>query len=243
MKHIDLNCDLAEGGAFDAALMPLISSCNIACGGHFGDNKTITEAVRLALKHQVNIGAHPSYPDPKNFGRKKLDIELDELKNTLKTQILAVKAITERLGGKLHHVKPHGALYNEIAKDEEKARLVVDVVKEFDEQLILFVPPNSVVEAIAKTKLNTWKEGFADRNYEADFSLVSRSKNNAVLHKKEDVFQYVFLMVSEGKIQLGNDTFLEANFDTICVHSDTQNSVEILRYLREQLALKNIKIG
>ena len=243
MKHIDLNCDLAEGGAFDAALMPLISSCNIACGGHFGNNKTITEAVRLALNHQVNIGAHPSYADSENFGRKKLDIELDELKNTLKIQILAVKTITERLGGKLHHVKPHGALYNEITKDEEKARLVVDVIKEIDEQLILFVPPNSVVEAIAKTKLNTWKEGFADRNYEADFSLVSRSKNKAVLHEKEAVFQHVFLMVSEGKIQLENDAFLEANFDTICVHSDTQNSVEILRYLREQLALKNIKIG
>ncbi|MBW2962501.1 5-oxoprolinase subunit PxpA [Mesonia aestuariivivens] len=243
MNRIDLNCDLAEGGAFDAALMPLISSCNIACGGHFGTKATITKAVELALENKVNIGAHPSYLDQENFGRKTMNISLEALENTLRDQILQVKSITERLGGKLHHVKPHGALYNEIVKDVEKANLVIKMVKEIDEELILFVPPNSAVESLAKAKLNTWKEGFADRNYEADFSLVSRLKNNAILHDKSSVFNHVFLMVSEGKIQLQNKKFLEAKFDTICVHSDTQNSVEILRYLRENLERKNIKIA
>ncbi len=242
MKTIDFNCDLAEGGAFDADLMPLISSCNIACGGHYGNEESITTAVKLALVNQVNIGAHPSYPDQENFGRKAMDVSLAELKSTLKNQILAVKTITERLGGKLHHVKPHGALYNEIAKDEEKAKLVIEVVKEIDENLILFTPPNSVIERLAKSKLTTWKEGFADRNYEADFSLISRLKSNAVLHEKEAVFKHVFLMISEEKIQVKNGTFLEANFDTICLHSDTQNSVEILSYLRKKLEAENIKI-
>lgn len=242
MNTIDFNCDLAEGGAFDAELMPFISSCNIACGGHYGNEESITTAVQLALANQVNIGAHPSYPDPENFGRKSMDISSAALKSTLKSQILAVKTITERLGGKLHHVKPHGALYNEIAKDEEKANLVMEVVKEIDENLILFTPPKSVIERLAKTKLSIWKEGFADRNYEADFSLVSRSKNNAVLHEKEAVFLHVFLMISEGKIKVENGSFLEANFDTICLHSDTQNSVEILNYLRKKLETKYIKI-
>lgn len=242
MKTIDFNCDLAEGGAFDADLMALISSCNIACGGHYGNEESITTAVKFALANQVNIGAHPSYPDQEHFGRKAMDISLTGLKSTLKNQILAVKTITERLGGKLYHVKPHGALYNEIAKDEVKAKLVIEVVKEIDENLILFTPPKSVIERLAKSKLTTWKEGFADRNYEADFSLISRSKNNAVLHEKEAIFQHVFLMISEGKIQVENGTFLEANFDTICLHSDTQNSVEILSYLREKLEAENIKI-
>ncbi|WP_121665480.1 5-oxoprolinase subunit PxpA [Mesonia aquimarina] len=239
---IDLNCDLAEGGKFDNQLMPLISSCNIACGGHFGNDKTVKEAIKLAITHQTNIGAHPSYPDQENFGRVSLDINTDELKSTLRTQILRVKSTAEEFGVKLHHIKPHGALYNDIIKDEEKAQLVIDVVHEIDENLILFVPPKSAVKKIAKGKLKTWTEGFADRNYEADFSLVSRKKEDAVLHEKGVIFKHVFFMISEGKIQLKNDKILMANFDTICVHSDTKNSVEILTFLREKLEENNVHI-
>jgi len=242
MKNIDLNCDLAEGGKFDAELMPLISSCNIACGGHFGNKETMEAAVKLALQNGVNIGAHPSYPDLDNFGRKSLSITSEELKKSLRAQLLQLKAITERVGGRLHHVKPHGALYNDLVKDEAKANLVIDLVEEIDAGLVLFVPPKSVVKKLAKGKLKTWTEGFADRNYEANFSLVSRKKNNAVLHEKEAVFQHVFGMVEKGKIELENGAVLEASFDTICVHSDTRNSVEILRYLHEILLASNIQI-
>ncbi|MDR6301100.1 5-oxoprolinase subunit PxpA [Mesonia maritima] len=242
MNRIDLNCDLAEGGKFDHQLMPLISSCNIACGGHFGNNNSVNEAVKLALKYQVNIGAHPSYPDQENFGRVSLDINSEELKSTLKTQILRVKNYTEENGTKLHHVKPHGALYNDIVKDEEKAQLVIDVVQEIDKSLILFVPPKSIIKKLAEGKLKTWTEGFADRNYEADFSLVSRKKDDAVLHEKKAIFKHVFSMISEGKIHLKNGDILTANFDTICVHSDTQNSVDILKFLRVKLEENNIQI-
>ncbi|SHI76633.1 UPF0271 protein [Mesonia phycicola] len=243
MIQIDINCDLAEGGKFDAQLMPLISSCNIACGGHFGNQTTINTAVKLAAKYGVNIGAHPSYPDPNNFGRKSIDMSLDDLKTTLKNQILKVKIAAENLGKKLHHVKPHGALYNDLVRDEKKAHVLVDLVEEIDVELVLFVPPKSVIKQIAQSRLKIWVEGFADRNYEADFSLVSRSKNNAVLHQKEAVFQHVFSMIFKGKIQLKKDTFLHANFNTICVHSDTENSVEILSYLKEKLTANNINIG
>jgi len=242
MKNIDLNCDLAEGGKFDTELMPLISSCNIACGGHFGNEETMGAAVKLALQNGVNIGAHPSYPDKDNFGRKSLNITAEELRKSLRTQISRLKTITERVGGRLHHVKPHGALYNDLVKEEAKAKLVIELVEEIDANLILFVPPKSVIENLAKGKLKTWTEGFADRNYEADFSLVSRQKSNAVLHEKEAVFQHVFGMVEKGKIELKSGAVLDASFDTICVHSDTQNSVEILRYLRAELLASNIKI-
>lgn len=239
---IDLNCDLAEGGKFDSQLMPLISSCNIACGGHFGNDESVKEAVKLAVMYQVNVGAHPSYPDQENFGRVSLNINNDELKSTLKSQILRVKNAAENKGVQLHHVKPHGALYNDIVKDKEKAKLVIDVVREIDENLVLFVPPRSAVKKLAKGKLKTWTEGFADRNYEADFSLVSRKKEGAVLHEKEAIFEHVFSMISEGKISLENNDFLNANFDTICVHSDTQNSVEILKFLKTKLEDNNIQI-
>jgi UPF0271 protein len=171
-----------------------------------------------------------------------MNIPNEELKESLRVQLLQLKAITERVGGRLHHVKPHGALYNDLVKDETKASLMIDLVEEIDAELVLFVPPKSVVKKLAKGRLKTWTEGFADRNYEADFSLVSRQKNKAVLHEKEAVFQHVFGMVKKGEIRLESGVVLTAGFDTICVHSDTQNSVEILRYLHKNLLASNIQI-
>lgn len=232
---IDINCDLAEGGIYDERLMPLISSCNIACGGHFGNAATVETAVELALKHQVKIGAHPSYPDQENFGRKIIDIELPELRKSLKRQILLVKEITERLGGRLHHVKPHGALYNELKYHEEKSNMLIELVQEIDENLILFVPPKSVIKNLAEAQLKIAIEGFADRAYEPDFSLVPRSAKGAVLHDKNSILKRVKMMVNEGEIISIKGKVLYQKFDTVCVHSDTQNSLEILEYLKLKL--------
>lgn len=242
MHTIDLNCDLGEGGGFDDHLMPYISSCNIACGGHFGTDKTIAQTVMLALENKVKIGAHPSYPDKEGFGRQPMNIPLKDFRKSLKTQIRTIKCILEEKGGQLHHVKPHGALYNEIVHDKKKANAVIDTILEIDDSLILFVPPKSIVEKLAEGKLKTWKEGFADRNYNPDFSLVSRQKPNAVLTEKEQVFRRVFSVVSKGEITAINGAKLPAEFDTICLHSDTQNSVEILKYLSTELNKENIKI-
>ncbi|TXK74927.1 5-oxoprolinase subunit PxpA [Mesonia sp. K4-1] len=235
---IKFNCDLAEGGKYDERLMPLISYCNVACGGHFGNKQTVLEAVQLAIKNNVNIGAHPSYPDVENFGRKKMDMSLKDLRKSLKTQILLIKDTVERLGEKLHHIKPHGALYNELKYDKEKSLMMIDLVKEIDDVLVLFVPPKSVIEEEAKNKIKTLIEGFADRAYEEDLSLVSRGKTGAVLHDKNQILEKVKLMGLESKIITLNGVILNQKIDTICIHSDTENSVEILEYLYSSLHKK-----
>ncbi len=242
MTTINLNCDLGEGGGYDDRLMLHISACNIACGGHFGDAETMLKTVNLALNNGVKIGAHPSYPDKANFGRRPMKLSDGALKMALKSQIEGLKQIVEAAGEQLHHVKPHGYLYNEIARDSSKARLVIDTVLEIDEDLILFVPPESVVEKMAAGKIKTWKEGFADRNYTADFKLVSRQKNEAVLTEKEQVLKRVLTVAKKGEINAVDGTILTADFDTICLHGDTQNSVEILRYLATELTRRKIEI-
>ena len=242
MKEIHINCDLGEGGDYDADLMPLISACNIACGGHAGTLETMQHTVALALEHDVEIGAHPSYPDKDNFGRKSLDISAEELQLSLVAQILSLKQIAEAEGAKLSHIKPHGALYNDAAQDKKIAQIVIDSVLEFDEVLPLFVPQNSVISEMAKGKIPLIFEAFADRNYNENYSLVSRSKPRALITKKEAVFEHLFSMFSEGKIRCENGVEISCKANTFCLHSDTPNSVEILKYLHEKLAEKNIKI-
>jgi UPF0271 protein len=240
---IDINCDLGEGGKEDAQIMALISSCNIACGGHFGDESTIAETVGLAVKNKVNIGAHPSYPDLENFGRKPVDIPLKNLKKSIQEQIERVHREAERHNAKLHHVKPHGMLYHDLTTDGEKAEIFVEVIREINPNLILFAPPKSILLEKAKGKLKTWVEGFADRNYGENFNLVPRQKKHALLSEKEAVFDRVFSMAKDEKIPLRNNRFLSAKLDTFCVHSDTPNCVEILKFLNQKLPEKNIQIS
>ncbi|SHF87704.1 UPF0271 protein [Salegentibacter echinorum] len=242
MKEIHINCDLGEGGDFDAALMPHISACNIACGGHAGNLETMRDTIRLAMENNVEIGAHPSYPDKENFGRKPMDISSEELKRTVVAQILSLKQLAEADGVKLTHVKPHGALYNEAVKDEKTAKIIVDAMLEFDQNLALFCPQNSVISNLAMGKITVVFEAFADRNYTTNYQLVSRSKPNALITEKEAVFKHVFSMFSEGKIHCENGEKLDCKAGTFCLHSDTPNSVEIMLFLRKKFAEKSVKI-
>ncbi|MGY5848542.1 5-oxoprolinase subunit PxpA [Salegentibacter sp. HM20] len=242
MKEIHINCDLGEGGEYDEVLMPLISACNIACGGHAGTLETMHHSVALAIENNTEIGAHPSYPDKENFGRKSPEISAEDLQLSLVAQILSLKQIAEAEGAKLSHIKPHGALYNDAAKDEKVAKIVIDSVLEFDEILPLFVPENSVISEMAQGKIPLIFEAFADRNYNENYSLVSRSKPNALITEKEAVFEHLFSMFFEGKICCENGVEINCKASTFCLHSDTPNSVEILKYLHEKLAEKNIKI-
>lgn len=242
MKEVHINCDLGEGGDFDDQLMPHISACNIACGGHAGTLETMQQTIKLAVEYGVEIGAHPSYPDKENFGRMPIDISAEELQRTIVAQILSLKQLAEAEGVKLTHVKPHGALYNEAAKDENKAKIILDALLEFDQKLALFCPPNSVISELAKGKIPIVFEAFADRNYEADLSLVLRSKPNALITEKEAVFKHLFSMISDGNITCENGDKISCNASTFCLHSDTPNSVEILRFLKEKFAENNIKI-
>jgi len=242
MKTIHINCDLGEGGEYDAQLMPYISACNIACGGHAGDAKSMLKTVLLALENNVEMGAHPSYPDVENFGRKSLDISDSELKRSIQEQVFSLHEIVKEQGGKLTHLKPHGALYNDAAIDKKLAQIVLDTVLESGLDLSLYAPQNSIISSLARGKIPIIFEAFADRNYNPDFSLVSRSKNNALIIDKTAVFKHLFSMFSEGKIVCENDVKIHSDAATYCLHSDTPNSVEIIEFLDLEFKKLNIKI-
>ncbi len=242
MKEIHINCDLGEGGDNDARLMPLISACNIACGGHAGTLETMKHTVDLAMEYGVEIGAHPSYPDKKNFGRNSIDISAEDLKLSLEAQILSLKELAEAEGSQLTHVKPHGALYNDAARDEKTAEIIIETMLLFEENLALFAPPGSVIARLAEGKIPVVLEAFADRNYNEDYSLVSRSEPHALITEKEAVFEHLYRMFSHGKIRCKNDREIECHATTFCVHSDTPNSVEILQFLHENFTERNISI-
>lgn len=243
MMKIHINCDLAEGGEYDEQLMPLISACNIACGGHAGNLESMHHTVDLAREHGVEIGAHPSYPDKENFGRMSFPMEPKELHRSLEAQILSLKQITEAEGAVLTHVKPHGALYHDAQKDEKIANIILDVLSDFDEAFALYAPENSVLAKLAQGKMKVIFEAFADRNYEPDGSLVSRKKNGALITEKEAVLKHLLSMVENRKIICQNGEKIACHAQTFCLHSDTPNSVEILKYLHKNLAERNIQIS
>lgn len=243
MKTIHINCDLGEGGEHDQELMPLISACNIACGGHAGTLETMQHTVDLAMEHGVEIGAHPSYPDKENFGRSSVQMNDEELKRSLVAQILSLKQITEAEGAILTHVKPHGALYNEAQKDRRVAGIIIESILEFGDELVLYAPENSVISHLAEGKLKVRFEAFADRNYNLDGSLVSRKEANALITQKEDVLKHLFSMIFEEKITTQKGQKIDTRATTFCLHSDTPNSVEILQYLHTELGAKNVKIS
>lgn len=242
-KTIDINCDLGEGGEFDSSIMPLISSCNIACGGHFGDNVSVDIAVKLAKENNVNIGAHPSYPDFESFGRTSIDIPVSELKQHLHKQIDLVEKACEYNKARLHHIKPHGALYNDMRKSQVIADLILDIVKERNLDLILFTPPFVNFTSKIPESIDLWIEGFADRAYLEDLNLVSRRENGAVINDPKLISQRVLSMITEKKISTITKENIRQEFDTICVHSDTPNALKILKTLRAELAKNGIQIG
>lgn len=242
-KKIHINCDLGEGGGFDHKIMPLISACNIACGGHAGNLDTMHKTVRLAMEYGVEIGAHPSYPDKENFGRKSLKISSEDLKISIEAQVLSLIQIVESEGGKLTHIKPHGALYNDAAVNGDIADTVIKSLEFIEENYRLYVPLNSKIADRAMGKFDLYFEAFADRNYREDYSLVSRSKTDALITKKEQVFDHVFSIFNQQKIICNNTVKIDAKANTFCVHSDTPSSLEILQYLHKKFAEKGIRIA
>lgn len=243
MKQIDINCDLGEGLGNEALLMPFLSSCNIACGGHAGDVETMKGVSELAKEYNVKIGAHPSFPDREGFGRTIINISSSELFESIEEQIKSLIDVLKSINLKLHHVKPHGALYNLASIDEKTAQMIVNVIKTIDENLILYAPYQSVISKLAKKNgLNVMYEGFADRNYNEDLTLVSRQNDKAIISDKEQIFKHVFKMISEGKVKTGNGVEVELKVDTLCVHGDHKNVAENLKYLTQKLKQNSIHI-
>lgn len=238
-KTIDINCDLGEGAGNDLAVMPYISSCSIACGGHFGTKATIQETLRFAQDHQVNVGAHPAYPDQENFGRISMDISLERLRDSLRKQL----DLFFSLCSTVNHIKPHGALYNDIFSDQEKATTVINVIKEYTPNGKVYCAPNSVFSLLAKQAgLTVLFEGFGDRAYTENAQLVSRKISGAVLSDKEKIATQVLEMITQQKVITieGNSTPL--NVQTVCMHGDGKNVVKHLHYLSRVLKENRIHV-
>lgn len=239
---IDINCDLGEGVGNEAALMPLISSCNLACGGHAGDAQTIRQVVELAKKHGVGVGAHPSFPDKEHFGRKELEMPFASLTASLKEQLEAVAEACRNTYLPLHHIKMHGALYNLCASDAVYAETITAFLETHYPQIPVYVPYNSQMARAASGRLKLFYEAFADRNYEADGSLVSRTQNNALITDKNQLAVHVIRLVKSGEIKAVSGAVFKQKADTICVHGDTENAVELLNFLRQKLTEASIQI-
>lgn len=241
---IDINCDVGEGVINEHLLMPYISSCNIACGGHFGDERTIDNTIKLAITNDVKIGVHPSFPDKENFGRKVMNISKDELQKSIRNQMDLFLERLEKFDCKLHHVKPHGALYNLMSKDEVAAENFVEVIQEYTNNVFLYVPYRSEIEQVALcNNINIQYEAFADRNYNEDLSLVSRQCKNALINNPNEVYKHICKMVFEGKVKTINGNQKEMTADTFCIHGDNVNSLKILEFLHQELTKKGIIIG
>ncbi|MGY6742383.1 MAG: 5-oxoprolinase subunit PxpA [Cecembia sp.] len=233
---MDINCDLGEGLDNDAKLMPFLDSCNIACGGHAGDEESMRHTVRLAKIFKVKPGAHPSYPDTLHFGRKVMDISIQVLKAQVIHQIQTLIKICEEEKYPLHHIKPHGALYNELAKNHELALMFCDLMEENFFNYVLYCPPHSIIEEIARQRgITVMLEVFADRNYNEDYSLVSRTQPDAVLTDKEEALAHVKRIMEEKRIKTLSGLFISIYADTLCIHGDNPNALEILKLIRKSL--------
>jgi len=247
MLSIDLNCDLGEGMPNDAELMPFISSANIACGGHAGDANTMQQTVELALKYNVAIGAHPSYPDKENFGRKDLiDLSLrpEDLPDIISEQINQLKTICSRFGTRLQHIKPHGALYNRAAKDRQVCSFICKAILQLDPTLILYGLSGSEMKTEADAfNIKFASEVFADRTYQEDGSLTARSNPHALIENEDQALAQVIQMIKTGTVQSLNGKTIPILAKTICLHGDGKNAVVFARIIHEKLKKENIIIS
>lgn len=247
-KTIDLNCDMGESfGAWqmgnDAALMDYVSSVNIACGFHAGDATVIRKTIETAIKKQVAVGAHPSFPDLQGFGRRAMSLSPQEIFDTVLYQIAAVKGICEALGGRLHHVKPHGALYNQAAKNVALSKAIAEAVKALDKNLIFYGLSGSfLISEAEKINLKTASEVFADRTYQADGNLTPRAKQNALIEDAEISISQVLQMIEEQTVMAANGEKIPIRAETVCIHGDGAHALEFAIAINAKLKANNIKI-
>lgn len=240
---IDINADVGEGLNNETQLMPYLSSCNIACGGHAGDEKTMLKVVKLAKKHKVKIGAHPSFPDKENFGRQVMKISCADLYTSLKQQVRSLMRVLRAEHCMLHHVKPHGALYNLAAVDKKTAEVIIEVVKSIALPIQLYVPYGSVIADLAqKENIKITYEAFADRNYNTDLTLVSRTQINAVITDSDEVFGHVKSMIFHQKVKTISGVEVGIKADTFCVHGDNPEAINLLQNLTEKLLESHVII-
>ncbi|MDT7486353.1 5-oxoprolinase subunit PxpA [Citrobacter koseri] len=241
--NIDLNADLGEGCASDAALLQLVSSANIACGFHAGDAQTMLASVREALKNGVAIGAHPSFPDRENFGRTAMTLPPETVYAQTLYQIGALAAIARAEGGVMRHVKPHGMLYNQAAKDPQLADAIARAVHACDPSLILVgLAGSELICAGEHYGLTTRQEVFADRGYQADGSLVPRTQPGALVEDEEHALAQTLGMVESGRVKSITGEWANVVAQTVCIHGDGEHALAFARRLRAAFEERSIRI-
>jgi 5-oxoprolinase (ATP-hydrolysing) subunit A len=240
---MDLNCDMGEGCSTDPELMSLVTSANIACGYHAGDDDTMKRTVDLAMEHGTGIGAHPGYADRANFGRTDMDLSAGEIHGLLTDQLDALQRVCRTSGTKLRHVKPHGSLYNQSARDPELATVIAQAVWDFDRHLVLLgLSGSHSIRAAREIGLKTAAEAFADRTYRADGSLTPRTMPNALIREPEAAAKQA-LAISLGKaITTVDGPNIKVHAETICVHGDGPRPVEFATAIRRALEAYDVSV-
>ena len=238
---IDINCDMGElnelmdDGTYES-LMDHVTSINVACGGHAGDDVMMNTMVELAKAKKVNLGAHPSYPDKENFGRYEIDISISDLKDSISTQIINLIDIANKNGSELSHVKPHGALYNKAAEDKGLAMLIGEVVKSIDPLLpIMCLAGSQMITVLESIGLKAMPESFADRTYESDGTLRKRSYSNALINNPQIASKQAFNIYYKKRIIAHEGSEFSIDSETICIHSDTENALKIAKAVKQKL--------
>jgi UPF0271 protein len=243
MTSIDLNSDLGEGAGTDAAIMPFITSANVACGAHAGDETTMRDTVRLARAHGVAVGAHPGYRDRANFGRKRLEIPPDELVRDLRLQIDLLRSIARLEGVELAHVKAHGALYNQGERDDAVAEAIARAVRAAAPEVILFAAPGSAMDRAGRAAgLRVAREGFIDRAYEPDGTLRSRALPDSMVTDPTRAAAQALSFARDGGVRAHNGAFLQLSVETLCLHGDSPGAPETARAARAALDAAGIRV-
>ena len=239
--EININCDLGEKSKFhsienDPHLLNIVNSANIACGYHAGDEETMNMVIKISKSNGVSIGAHPSFKDPENFGRKRINLTSAEIKKLIIDQYEILQKIAQKHGEKVTHIKPHGALNNMACEDFELANTIAKAINNIDKNIIFLVPTGSQMEIAAK-KLNMKIacEIFADRNYEDDGNLVSRSKDHALITDPEVAKKHVLSMVKNQALDCYSGKQIPCEIDSVCIHGDNQSSLATAKSIRENL--------
>ena len=247
--EININCDLGESSKFcstenDPLLLKIVNSANIACGYHAGDKPTMEKTIKISKENSVSIGAHPSFNDPENFGRKRLNLPSDEITKLIVDQINILSNIAITSGIKVTHVKPHGALNNMACEDYELAKIISDSIIQVNKDLIFLVPTGSQMErAGKKLGMKIATEIFADRNYEDNGNLVSRSKSNALITDPEIAKKHVIKMVENQALNCYSGKQIPCEIDSVCVHGDGQSAVNTAKQIREGLIKAGVTLN
>ena len=246
--EININCDLGEkskhhSNKHDPKLLEIVNSANVACGYHAGDNETMNQVVQISKKNGVSIGAHPSFNDPENFGRQRMNLSSNEVRQLIIDQYEILQRIAQDHGENVTHIKPHGALNNMACEDVDLAMTLARAIIEIDKNLIYLVPTGSKMEETAK-KLNMRIacEIFADRNYEDDGNLVSRKKSHALITDPEEAKKHVLNMVVNQSLNCHSGKQIPCEIDSVCIHGDNESSLSTAKSIKESLIENEMKL-